>query len=605
MRLLIGTKLVLSFTIIILLMSGIGFLSFYSLNRFDDTSAVMINEEIPLLIAVSGVENDLLFSRLKLSEYAATGNKAHLQSFNSILDKSNEKILSLKSKPLPQEELALINEVEKSFGSYKTLSDSFILFYSMNPGDFETISAKEQKIDALLENALISKLDLFQTKIRDRISTSREMMPVVYQQILSLLIIFGVISILIAVAVSFMISRSVSKPLIKLAGIVPEFAKGNFDKKIDVKSKDEIGELAAAFNAMAKDLKLYQEKIKHHEADMELSVEKRTKELNAKVKELTDTRTATLNILEDVNLSKEELEKSHNDLVRLNKALEQANVELKKSEEYKNQFISITAHELKTPLASIHGFAGLLKSKKILSAPKQRDYYLSIIEQDSERLKELIDDILDLSRLDLGTMKFYFEKTDVREVFKELVKEMYLLAAKNSLTIKASVADNVPEITSDKSRLSQVLVNLVNNAIKYTPKKGGRITVYAERKGNMILFSVKDTGIGIPKSSYPKLFQRFYQVDSWLTRKVGGSGLGLSICKGMVEAMGGKIWFKSRAGRGTIFFFTLPIKSKISAAGEEALEVLKIKDKKDKETPVQEKNINIQEANNKGERGKA
>jgi methyl-accepting chemotaxis protein len=286
MRLLIGTKLVLSFTIIILLMLGIGFLSFYSLNRFDDASAVMINEEIPLLIAVSGVENDLLFSRLKLSEYAATGNKAHLQSFNSILDKSNEKILSLKNKPLSQEGLALINEVEKSFGSYKTLSDSFILFYSMNPGDFETISAKEQKIDALLENALISKLNLFQTGIYNGISTSREMIPVVYQQILFLLIIFGVISILIAVAVSFLVSRSVSKPLIKLAGIVPEFAKGNFDKKIDVKSKDETGELAAAFNAMAKDLKLYQNKIKHHEAELGGQVAQQTKELQAKIDEL-------------------------------------------------------------------------------------------------------------------------------------------------------------------------------------------------------------------------------------------------------------------------------------------------------------------------------
>jgi signal transduction histidine kinase len=308
--------------------------------------------------------------------------------------------------------------------------------------------------------------------------------------------------------------------------------------------------------------------------ELEERVNARTKDINKKVKELTDTKTAVLNILEDVNLSKDDLEKSHVDLLKLNKNMEKANVELKKSEEYKNQFISITAHELKTPLASIHGFAGLLQNKKILSNPKQRNYYLDIIQEDSERLKKLIDDILDLSRLDIGTMKFYFEKVDIKEIFKELVKEMYILATKNKLALNASVAANVPEMICDKSRLTQVLVNLVNNAIKYTPKRGGKIHVYVVKKGNMIQFSVKDTGIGIPRSAYHKLFQRFFQVDSWLTRKVGGSGLGLSISRGIVEALGGKIWFESKINKGSTFFFTLPVKPK-SAAEEQDLKVIK------------------------------
>jgi signal transduction histidine kinase len=243
----------------------------------------------------------------------------------------------------------------------------------------------------------------------------------------------------------------------------------------------------------------------------------------------------------------------------------------------KNEFISVTAHELKTPLASIHGFAKLLQDKRILGDIKQRDYYLNIIMEDSVRLKKLIDDILDLSRLDLGTMKFVFEKIDVKEIFKNVVKELYLLAAKKGLTLKAGVSNNVPDqITADRSRLTQVIVNLVNNAIKYSPKKGSRIIISASKQGDgYVLFSVQDRGTGIPRKYLKKIFERFYQVDSSYTRKVGGTGLGLSICKGIVEAMGGKIWVSSQVGRGSTFFFTLPIKSKLLSYKEESLQIFK------------------------------
>lgn len=361
-----------------------------------------------------------------------------------------------------------------------------------------------------------------------------------------------------------------------------KISSGDYAFRVSANSDDELGNLAGSFNKMAADLGNYHERLLRHGKELENTVNERTKELSNKVKQLQDARLAMLNMLEDANSSRTGLEKTRKELLRLNKEMTKANVELKKSEEYKNQFISITAHELKTPLASIHGFAGLLQNKKIFSNPKQRDYYLEIIQQDSERLKKLIDDILDLSRLDLGTMKFVFEEVDLKEVFKNTMKEMYVLASKNSLLLKMDVVSNVPLIITDKSRLSQILVNLVNNAIKYTPKKGGKIIVRAEikgKKGDYVLFSVKDTGIGIPKSAFPKIFQRFYQVDSWLTRKVGGSGLGLSICKGIVEAMGGKIWFESKLNKGSAFYFTLPVKSKEIVVGQQELEVLKIKDK--------------------------
>jgi|GEM_PF-5067853 len=388
-----------------------------------------------------------------------------------------------------------------------------------------------------------------------------------------------VVSLLIVAIASGLAILLILGPIQTLVGITDQVGAGNMDVKIDVSEYEgELETLALGLKEMISQLRKSQLQIKKHEGELEETVTSRTEELSKKIKELEDTRTAVLNILEDVNASKDDLEKSHTDLLKLNREMKKANIELKKSEEYKNQFISITAHELKTPLASIHGFAGLLQDKKILSNPKQRNYYLDIIQQDSERLKKLIDDILDLSRLDLGTMKFMFEQVSIRDVIKDVVKEMYVLSSKNGLILKADTAANVPvEIITDKSRLTQVLINLVNNAVKYTPKRGGRINVYAEMKGNMIVFSVKDTGIGIPKSAYPKLFQRFFQVESWLTRKVGGSGLGLSISKGIVEALGGKIGFKSRVNKGSTFFFTLPVKSKMAVAEEQNLEVIKTK----------------------------
>ncbi|MFH0869560.1 MAG: ATP-binding protein [archaeon] len=416
---------------------------------------------------------------------------------------------------------------------------------------------------------------------------------------------WGVITVNSRVAIDDILSESINKlwvitlstiVFILLGGVLFGFMiMRDLRHKVDEKTNEII-----AINAnLEEKIQERTSELEKLNKELESRVDARAKELNDKVAELQDARIAILNMLEDVSLSKDEIEKSKEELVRINKKMKKANEELKKADYYKNQFISITAHELKTPLASIHGFANLLQNKKIVANIKQRDNYLSIIMQDSDRLKRLIEDILDLSRLDIGTLKFVFEKVDVKDIFKEVMKEMYVLASKNSLSLKVSVASDVPAIITDKSRLSQVLVNLTSNSVKYNITKGGKIIVKAEKHGKSVLFLVKDTGIGIPRKNQPKIFQRFYQAESWLTRKVGGSGLGLSICKGIVEALGGKIWFKSEEGKGSTFFFTLPIKSDVALDKEQSLSVVKAPDDdKDKEN----KNLDTAQIKN-GESG--
>ncbi|MEM4398136.1 MAG: transporter substrate-binding domain-containing protein, partial [Candidatus Woesearchaeota archaeon] len=289
--------------------------------------------------------------------------------------------------------------------------------------------------------------------------------------------------------------------------------------------------------------------------NLEDEVKKRTRELEEKVNELENTKKAILNILEDIDENNKQLEEAKQ---KLNETIEK----LKEIDKKKDEFLSITAHELKTPLTSIKGFVELLKNPKVQENKQLREQYFNIIIQDTERLGKLITDILDLSRLDLGTMKFYYEKTTAEEILNQIKNLCDLQIKSKGLKSYYIIKNKIPEFYTDKSRLIQVISNLVNNSIKYTEKGFIKVEAYIDNKNEFIHFKVIDTGVGIPKNEHKNLFQRFYQVDSSYTRKVGGSGLGLSICKGIVEALHGEIWFSSQVGKGSTFEFKIKFLNK-------------------------------------------
>jgi PAS domain S-box-containing protein len=238
--------------------------------------------------------------------------------------------------------------------------------------------------------------------------------------------------------------------------------------------------------------------------------------------------------------------------------------ELKKLDIEKDRFISITAHELKTPMATVLGFSKLLKEEDVIGDEEKRKKYLKIMESEINRLVSLVNEVLDLSRADLGTLKFTIESVDVPKLLDEIKNTMGQFAKENNLKLIVKIKDSEIKMKSDKEKLRQILINLVSNAIKYTNQ--GSVTIEAEKKDRFIEFRVKDTGIGIPGNQYEKIFERFYQIESPYTRKVKGTGLGLSICKEFVETMGGEIWLKSETGKGTTFFFKLPLNFKMKRA---------------------------------------
>jgi PAS domain S-box-containing protein len=235
--------------------------------------------------------------------------------------------------------------------------------------------------------------------------------------------------------------------------------------------------------------------------------------------------------------------------------------ELEEVEKLKEEFLSMVTHELKSPLTPIIGFAQALRKPQILGplTPKQLDAVETILSS-ATRLKKLIGDLLDSQKLDLGKMKFENVEVDAKELISLVSTSFnYTLKDKNIEFVNNNQEALV--IKSDRDRIEQVMSNLIYNAVDFVPKDKGKIEIDAkEYEGSSVVFSVKDNGIGIPHEKQEGLFKKFYQVDTSQSRKHGGSGLGLSICKGIVEGLGGKIWFTSEPGVGSIFYFSIPKK---------------------------------------------
>jgi signal transduction histidine kinase len=227
----------------------------------------------------------------------------------------------------------------------------------------------------------------------------------------------------------------------------------------------------------------------------------------------------------------------------------------------KEEFSSMITHELKTPLTPILGWCQALKNPKIMGelTDKQRSA-VEKIQSNAERLRNLIGDILDAEKLDMEKMKFDYSEINITKFFTHLKANLQDVMKTKELEYNVS-SDAELVMTTDKDRLEQVFNNIILNAVDFVNQKG-RIDVNAKDSGDNIEFSVRDNGVGIPKTKLDGLFKKFYQVDTSMTREHGGTGLGLAIVKGIVSGMGGKIWVESKENFGTTFYFTIPKKSK-------------------------------------------
>jgi len=238
--------------------------------------------------------------------------------------------------------------------------------------------------------------------------------------------------------------------------------------------------------------------------------------------------------------------------------LRKKNIELKKMDQLKSEFVSNVSHELRTPLTSITGYTKLLSLEKLGPINHNQESSLNIIAEESERLTRLINNVLDLSKLEAGKIKFRLEKIDICELAKLTMATMKHAADEKDIELSLE-SDRIPKFKASRDLVKQVFINLLNNALKFTPENGS-IKVIMSREQKNVEVRVIDTGKGIEREQIPKLFDKFYQVDSSMTREFGGTGLGLVIVKHIVDAHKGKISVKSTLGKGAEFKFSLPLR---------------------------------------------
>jgi PAS domain S-box-containing protein len=234
-----------------------------------------------------------------------------------------------------------------------------------------------------------------------------------------------------------------------------------------------------------------------------------------------------------------------------------------KLDELKAEFIATASHELRTPLAAVYGAAQTLRRHDFALDEAGRERFISLIVDESDRLATIVNQILLANQLDVGRLDLEMEPFDAADMV-ERVAESARIHAPSHITFDVHVADGVPPVAADKDRARQVLVNLVDNAVKYSPG-GGRIELGLEPADGAVRFSVVDEGLGIPADEHRRIFEKFYRLDPNMTYGIGGTGLGLYICSELVERMGGRIWLESEEGKGSAFFFQLPTTSARSA----------------------------------------
>ena len=259
-----------------------------------------------------------------------------------------------------------------------------------------------------------------------------------------------------------------------------------------------------------------------------------------------------------------QLEQKSRELESATTELRAANERLKDLDKLKDDFVATVSHEVRTPLTSIRSFSEILRDNPDLDQ-EQRQEFVSIIVQESERLSRLINDILDLAKMEAGTSEWHMADLPPRAVIEQaLAATAGLFAKARHISLETSIAADLPPIRADADRLTQVIVNLISNAVKFCAQKDGRIQLEAWQDAGFLRVDVKDNGIGIAKADQQKIFERFQQAGNTLTDKPQGTGLGLPISRQILQRFGGEIWVESEPGKGSTFSFRVPLSQSVA-----------------------------------------
>ena len=283
-----------------------------------------------------------------------------------------------------------------------------------------------------------------------------------------------------------------------------------------------------------------------------------TDEDDSALEELARQNRDLVQVLGELEEKREQLERLNTKLEESNRELNQANAQLRELSAMKEEFLALTTHDLRSPLTVISGVINFFTSGRLGDLTPEQKNMVSMMERNTQNLIELVNDLLDASKLESGTMRLDLSSIELTGLVGELREQMLPIAREKEITLAESLPAELPRLRADRAKLRRVIVNLLSNALKFTPR-GGRVEVTAAPEGGMVRVAVSDTGVGIPPEDLARLFDKYEQARSRATRSEKGTGLGLYITRQLVELHGGQISVRSEVGKGSAFSFTIPI----------------------------------------------
>lgn len=418
----------------------------------------------------------------------------------------------------------------------------------------------------------------------------------------TILISATMLALTITVVLGFLIANSLTEPIRDVTKKAEKMAKGDFDQFVEVKSDDEMGQLASMFNYLTLKLKetiqqmdLEKSKLNtifNYMADGVIAIDanghiihanpvamdilqlKNIEEddwinkesfhmeaLNLKTFDFKDSNTYEGDTISEINNSVYQLKyapfRNEKDDIAGIIIVFQDITEHHKLDNMRKEFVANVSHELKTPITTIKSYVETLMEYKDIDRELSCKF-LAVIDNESDRMARIVRDLLQLSNLDYNKTKWNYVECSVDKLVEDVCLKLDFAVKEKNHKIIVNIEDDLPNIVIDKDGIEQVILNIISNAIKYTPNNG-KIEVIAEKKDDNVAITVRDNGIGIPEEDKNRIFERFYRVDKGRSRELGGTGLGLSIAKQIVEALGGNIILKSELNVGTEISLMIPV----------------------------------------------